>query len=400
MKAPPHPQARAAVLACSLALLAALCIFTWRTSLLHGPPLSDFYSFYAAADAMVRGANPYDHPTLMARWRDIAPTLGSIEHVTAIASPTTLLLVAPLVALAPAGAAAVWLAATLLMLAAIIWMVADLSHLTLPAGLILATFTLLLGPVQVGIQMGQCSTASIFCIVLGLWLGTRQRHRAAGMLLGLAAAWKPQLGGLAIIYFALTADRRTTIAALATGAAITAAALLWLTLGAEPWLETWRDNIATTMQGSALNSLSPSNPTRDHMINLQVFLMGLTGRPDLATSGAWLVTLLLLAIVLFNRQLRDAPPLLGLSLLLAIGCLPVYHRYYDAAFVVLVLGWLLAQPNRSFWPLKIAVLLFLAPVGLPTTLLAEASSPVRSRARGSGTPSRQASPACSSCCSA
>ncbi len=338
--------------------------------------MGDFHLFYASADALGQGENPYDLHAVQARWQTVAPRLAPID-MPPLAAPPTVLLIAPLVHFTPEIASAIWLGLSVLGVLAIIACTLNLAgcEWTEPSGLTVAACILLLGPVQVGVLMGQASTLSIACLFISMALVERGRSILGGLALGLAIALKPQIGGLLVVYLLLQKQWRASAVGLILFGSITAIAVAWLGASGHPWLRSWIDNIHLLSSAGAVNSIDVGNATRDHLMQLQVILMPVFGQRRLADILAWLIAAGL-AVVYLRIQIKTTeklPASLSLPVLLGIGCLPIYHRYYDSAFLAMMLAWLVMQWRREkrfgvMW-LALGLVPFLLPVGWPTNLV-------------------------------
>ena len=356
-------------------LLAVLTAAAGIELLLRGPVRAvgpggagDFAAPYAATRAWLQGGNPYDQDllarTLVAAGRETGAD-GRPLFTMSVYPPMTFV---PLSALAfpPWRAArATW---TVMVTAGVVGALLALARLVFPHSpdgrLAVVGAGLALAPFHTAISRGQPGALAIALSIVALAALARQRPRWAGLALGLAVVLKPQVALAFVLYAAVRREWRV----LATSAVVIAAALaigigaLWL--HDVPWMEHWMENLR---RESAGGEMDPAGVLASQMVDLRPLLVAL-GAPS-ATSMALGIGALLLAIalVLIRRPLTDS--LLAVAVLATWSVLVGYHRFYDAALVVLPVAWALRElaapgPHRRAACVTLAAAIpFLVPGG-------------------------------------
>jgi hypothetical protein len=311
---------------------------------------------FSAARAWLHGLNPYDAATLEAELSAaggaaLADT-GVLDVLLNAYFPATLVAHVPLAAFPWPAAKLLWLAANVAATAAMIWALCRLNDWRLRSrrAALLAAFTLALAPVHTSISTGQAAVLATCGIVAGALLHSRRRPYAAGAALGLALVLKLQLALPFLAYFAWR--RRWGTAATAAGVlgmlTLVAVGRMWL--AGVDWYPTWTANLAALFGRGGFNDASLTGPNRASLINLQYPLHTLIG--DGRTVNAIVFAAVGAAAVLTVAMIRDREPrreLLAFSLVAVLGLLVTYHRYYDAAVLVLPIAWgigALASPQR------------------------------------------------------
>ena len=122
--------------------------------------------------------------------------------------------------------------------------------------------------------------------------------------------------------------------------ALTAFAVLRMTLAGVPWIDSWLANLTSLSGPGGVNDPGELNPERYSLINLQYPLQSL----GFSTDAANLITFTLvgaaaLAMLSVIRGRDPAQELLALSTVAVLGLLVAYHRYYDAVILVLPIAW-------------------------------------------------------------
>jgi len=218
---PATPAAQRTRIVALVALLAVLAVSSARLILILAPaqPFGvDFFPLWAGARAAMtdpRQLFDFAHVTALQGW-PLGPRLRPYVY-----PPSALILLAPFAWLPMTAAYAAWTASTG---AFYLWAARRAGA---PIWLVLfpmVTLVAICGQVTYAVG-GLCLTA----------LSLRGRPLIAGVLLGMAAALKPQVLVLAPLGLAAARDWRTLLAATATGAGLCAAsAALW---GAQTWID-------------------------------------------------------------------------------------------------------------------------------------------------------------------
>lgn len=362
--------------------VAAAWFFCLCFGLTNRPRLWDFGIVYSMSGVWADGGNPYD---LTMVWRHWWTDLGGLEGVPyfgdfpLLVAPSVLPAVWVYTLLPPSAAARVWLAVSLLLLAGALAALLSMGQLrrSAMAGWLLPALALGMAPFQLGVITGQVALWAAAGLILAAWIecrsAGRSQHgsRSAGVILGIATALKPQLAGPFIIYCLWRRRWRSGSWAIAVFAAFLGIGLLKLHASGIPWLTSWRHNMMAISAPGAGNDFDFRNKTRDDLVQLQVLLWAITRNRAATNVLAWVVTTitgLVYAFVLLRRSGTASPPceLLSLAPLAALTLLPVYHRQYDAAILLIPLAWALSRLARpradgaSCWPAWMVVLSMLS----------------------------------------
>jgi hypothetical protein len=218
-------------------------------------------------------------------------------------------------------------------------------------------------PGHAGLSLGQPAVAACSLTLLGTYLAICDRPLLAGLLLGVAAGLKPQVGALGFVFAAVVRRPRVCIAGLVTLSILWGVGIVRLRYISPDWYAEWRANIA----GMPTLSYDLANPFRFEPINLEVLLQWLIAdsntrrlvAPALVAIpfGWWFARMFL------NRRAVDT--MLSCGALFALGLIPVYHRPYDAIVLLVLCAWAVrhvAQRRyRGALPLLAVLAVFLVP---------------------------------------
>jgi Glycosyltransferase family 87 len=344
-----------------LLLVAAATEFMVRgpLRLRHGTEWNDFLSPYIQSGLWIQGADPYAAKNLVKHWparkpmftfvmRDAAD--GSLVAKRGVPSPypiTSFVVLSPLALLSWNMAQFVWIVLSVGAVAIMICSVVAMAGVSWrePKAWIFAAFTLALAPIHTGLVTENPAVLVVALCVATVWVAEHSRENLAALLLALTVCLKPQVGICFLLFFLL--QRRWRIAWVASGLCsfIALIAISRMSIAGTPWLFTYINNSRQAFSSGAINDFSEANPVWFHMLNLQVALDPLPGKVSSSNFGALAVGVVLMCgwLRLGLKSGRHSTPLLSLSTLVVISLLPIYHRSYDAALLVLPLGWALLQ---------------------------------------------------------
>ncbi len=256
------------------ALVAGCVFFSWR-----GPVRAvsywgsyDFTLIYSSARAWVQGESPYEKEAVTRAWMSGG---GPAERDPMIArGPATLVYPPPaLAALAPIAVMpwklAVWTLAVLNTVL-VAWSLAALAKMAGLKGAARVGFFaagIWLGPAMTAVAQGQTGLIVLGCVCLGALLRWKGGRVGAGVLLGLGAAIKPQLGLLFIVYEIGRLRWRAAIAAVGIILVLTLIGAGRMQMAGVDWNTQWRANLAAFTK---LDDANPglANPIRYQLINL------------------------------------------------------------------------------------------------------------------------------------
>jgi hypothetical protein len=197
----------------------------------------------------------------------------------------------------------------------------------------------------------------------------RQQDITAGLLIGAAVALKPQVGLPFLFFYFLQRRQRVVGIAFLVVLVLAATAILYLFVNHAQWLESYGyDNRELFAYGS-LGDFTQGNPIRFGLINLQVLLYTFVGDRTtanlVALGGSAAMGICWLRLL--RRKNGSENELLGLSTLVVLSLLPVYHRVYDASLLMFPLAWSVTEFSGPFrrWARRALLLIsvFLLPGG-------------------------------------
>ncbi len=330
-----------------LLVLLAIGLFLWRGPVrAMGPGMSaDFALVQGAAVAFWAGENPYDAAVL----DEIFRQTGAGERFPQwrgsrdlLYPPTTFLLYAPFgVVDFPAGRIA-WLLLNCLSVGVVFESLRRLigAPLRSDASLLLGAVTLAWAPALTTFAYGQTPLPVLACVCAGHALRSAGRPKTAGVLFGIAAALKPQIGLVFIAYEAFRRRWWTSGVALALLLALIAAATVRLHVAEVDWLTSLRGNVEAFTNGGA-GDPTPANPIRHQLLNLHYPLHELIESRAAVQAGvlAIVTALSLWYFVVWVRRREERTELLTLAMACPLSLLLVYHRTYDAVLVLIPVAW-------------------------------------------------------------
>ena len=346
---------------------------------------NDFLSPYIQASAWTRGLDPYSPETLLALWPEGAPRFlflpievadGSILRKRGI--PTaypipSLVLIAPLSRLPWGLAYGLWLAIHLALFGLMLSALVALAGFSCrdPLAVLLVAFTLALAPFHTGLVTGNPALIAVEAAVISLWTARQGYDVLTAILLTVSAGLKPQIGFCFLLYYLMRRRWRLLGRTLALLMFLTALGLLRMALAHTPWLANYLKDNQVLLESGILSHFTPANPMRFGLINLQVVLYSLVGSVSVANRlavsiGATFLVVWLVVILRRNRRDEEELELLDAGAIAVLSLLPIYHRFYDAALLVLPLCWAMVsfRKARTFSSLTLLLLLpFLIPGG-------------------------------------
>jgi hypothetical protein len=325
---------------------------------------NDFLSPYIQANAWIRGLDPYSPQVLLKLWpaqalhfsflpKEVANgTLVANRGIPTAYPITALVLVAPFSALPWYVAYAVWLAINLVLFSVMVCVLRSLAAVSYrdAAGILLIAGALALAPFHTGIVTGNVSLVAIELSVIAIWAARRRQDVAAAVLLAIAAGLKPQIGLCFLLYYLVRRRWRIVGVGLALLAGLAVVGLLRLELGHTPWLGNYLNDNHVLLETGVLGNFTSINPTRFGLINLQVALYPLFGSIGLTNGvamSAGIIFLMAWLIGMARTSSHEDLELLDLSAIAIISLLPIYHRFYDAALLILPLSWVIVSFRKS-----------------------------------------------------
>ena len=371
----PRQPARLARVVWVLGLLAVSLVgaqFIWRGPVRALRDGHDFSMMYGAARVWLEGGNPYRFsPVVQALRKNGGDIHQRFTKRTLISlyPPTLYVVLAPLAPYSWPAARASWLLFNLVALAGLGIGVIKLSRLA-NARMGIATVTCILlmwAPIHTCLRLGQTSLIVAACIVLGLSAMAKRRGVTTGILLGLAVALKPHVGGLFVAYLILRRHWQAVIYAAGVVAVIGLVGVVRLEQFSPGWASDWFDNVRFFKVGG-IGDPAQSNPLAYHTINMHALLHTFTDHRRLVNTTVYVIvgSTLLLAIRLAGKSSEKTPELAFVSVLAVASLLVVYHRFYDATLLLLPIVWVAARwfqkrRDRVLWISILTLVPFLVP---------------------------------------
>jgi hypothetical protein len=306
---------------------------------------NDLSQNYTASKLWLNGLSPSDPRNFVVLWKhETGARLELTDIRTHLAPPLGGLVVLAPIAVFPFRVAKIlWLIVLLISFAGSVW------ALLLAGGfrrdelrtLAFVGASLALAPFQTGIASGNTSIFVIGLCAVAILAAIRSRDVAAGVLFGLACSLKPQIGAFLVLYYLVRRRWQLFGTAVGTTTGLTLGAALYLQLRGAPWIYDYLHNAQGFVTANHLDDFSTVNPSRFTLINLQVPFFSITGQSSSANLLAFAVTGFLLCIWLYwvVRSPERELELLSLGAISVLALLPVYHRFYDAALVIVPLCW-------------------------------------------------------------
>ncbi|MGA6980881.1 MAG: glycosyltransferase family 87 protein [Candidatus Sulfotelmatobacter sp.] len=299
---------------------------------------NDFSEPYVGSWLLRHGENFYDSTLTTATATQLT---GSRVDLVLIYQPTTLLLVMPFTFLPWAWANTIWLTLGLAAIGITISLLIRLSGLRFAddRAWVFATFILTFAPLHQAFHIGNVALMAVPLCFLGIYLAEERWDFAAGVILAIATALKPQLGLWVLLFYLIQLRKRFVVGALLPAAALAGAMIHYpVPLGA--LISGYRANLHYWFApGHLIGFTEGSLPF--HVSTMQVVLYQIVHRVTLTSVIAQLLFMLGLTLWVFamvrNRFQVSVP--LAISSLLALSFISLYHSVPDTTILTLALCW-------------------------------------------------------------
>ncbi len=298
----------------------------------------DFMPVYTGAKCLLHGCNPYDPLQLKQQG---SQEMNSPSMDTPNYPPSTLLVLSPF-ALPPFPIARfLWFLLNGGLFVFSAWLIllqCPQSYRGLPT--IVVSLILVLSKNL--LWLGQPTIFALSLLIIGSYLFVRGRFLSIGaFLLMLSLAVKPQIGGLIVLYLLLSGIHRRYIVMAGAGALgllLSGGLILSEHAPSSHWKSDLRTNISATLKPGALNDPRPASGHAAEEINLQPVTSVVFSGEQEFNDAAYAIFLVLLAvwIIAFRRAHAEKEMyFLLLASLAVLSLLPIYHRSYDAALLII-----------------------------------------------------------------
>lgn len=336
---------------------------------LRAPHIStDFATVFASTRAWLHGGSPYADERLKQEYlagggdprRPLDPGVAPVY-------PPSLLPIAALAARADwTTARQIWLCLNLAACAAALWATLSLLRPWPRSRPLALLYGLLRSPVHSAIAYGQPVVIAGALAIGAVYFSISKRPMVSGLLLGLAAAAKPNVGLTAVAFVLIEGQAQTLIAGGVTCGAIWLAALLRAWPDSLAWIPEWLSAVhASLSQGT--NNFTILGPEPHKLVELQTLAGVFTTNQAVANWISYAVTGGMLAayLIWIRRKRLWATPFVTLAVVMPLTTLVTNHRYHDLFLLLLVLPLCGLLFERREWrlliPLAVPVLLLMVP---------------------------------------
>jgi hypothetical protein len=344
---------------CLLAFVAAVFIVRGPLRALAGPDLNDLISPHVQSIAWIHGEDPYSAQSLFLYWpkpaiRDRPPLRevqdGSlvIRHGIPTAYPITCFVVLSPFTVLPwpwVRFVSVFLSVGLFAMA--VWCLAMVGEIAGRRRWILVVAGLLLAPIHTGIATCNLAIIATELGIISLWANNAGKGRATGILVAICTGLKPQIGLCFLAFLMLRRRWRASALAIGAIALLVVVGLGRMQIAGTSWLAGYESDSRALLSTGVLGDFTERDPLRFGLINLQVGVYPLIGDRNMTNLTVALFSAMLVsrfAILLLRKGVRD--DLLTLSTLAVLTLIPIYHRFYDAALLLIPLCYLLRQLGK------------------------------------------------------
>lgn len=311
----------------------------------------DFQAVYYGTRCLLEHHNPYKVAELASVYKADGgeypgETAKNRQLVTLYVNlPTTFLFVAPLAMLPYWAGQAIWvlfLAGVFLLAAILMWRLGE----GYSPGVSVSLICILLVESELTFATGNTAGIVIGLCLAAVWCFVRERFVTVGVLcLAASVAIKPHDAGLIWLYFLLVGGvyRKRALQAFAITAALSVAALVWVTAVAPHWIEDWSANMATISGPNGLNNPGPvslTGNTAGMVIDLQAVIAVFRNDPLIYNAISYAVCgamLLIWAVTTIRSRFSPARALYALAAIVPLTMLITYHRPYDAKLLLLTI---------------------------------------------------------------
>lgn len=332
-------------LAIAALVLAALFFFVNRGPYraLRFSTTGDFSSVYAASRCWLHGADPYLRTSLQAELERAGapPDIKRDQDVNpSVYLPSALLWTASLAWLPWYPANTLWCLLSLVLLAASLASILDCSPLTPRARWCVTAAALVFSPTYVGVYDGNPSVNAIALVSLAICRTLCKSGRGAGLLLGLAFCFKPQIALCGFCLLFLWRRWRSIFAAGAVfGVSLLAGILVVSSFGTQwQWWHHERQNIAASFQPGGQSDPTPESPVAWQMLNAQTLVSYVIRDRRACDLAVWFLAACLVGcFVLCRRRRYSGGQWQDVAFFSAWTLTLTYHRYYDAQLLLLTI---------------------------------------------------------------
>jgi Glycosyltransferase family 87 len=321
---------------------------------------NDFSDPMVGAHLWRRGQNPYDVALAKATAKELT---GSQMRLVPVYPPPAYLIVTPLTVLPWKWAKILWILLSTASVALVAFSLVRIGHFTInqPKAWLLIAVAFAFRPFHTAIQVGNVVVITAAICLVAIELANRCHDVASGVLLAIATCLKPQNCIWIFAFYLFTRRWRVVVAGVLSGLALTGAAVVRIPLSVSALIANYRANVHYWFGPGGENDFTSANPFRFPLVNLQVVFFPLVHRTAIANALALAIFasgFVVWAYAILRGGGKSVP--LGISSLLALSFVAVYHRVNDAGVLTLALCWALGESGeRLKWAKRSAVLMVL-----------------------------------------
>ena len=343
--------------------------------------LNDFISPYVQAKALVEGRDPYSPDTLIQLWpasvghfnflaREKAEGVLTVRRGIPTAYPLNCLFLLSIFDLFPWPVAnLLWVSLNVALFFCMLVCLVSLAKLPWRSWRthLLLALSLAFAPFQTGIGTGNPAILSVELAMIAMWAAQRQHNVEAGALLAIAISLKPQLALPLLLCYVLQRRWRLCLVSIGLVASFLAISVVRLGIAGTPWVQSYRTDSYILLKSGVLSDFTERNPLRFGLINAHVLFYALTENREVAGILSLLLgAALFVCWLYFAWRRKSVADVLAAGTLLTISLLPAYHRFYDAAVLILPLWWAVtAVTSQANKRIAIGVLTCLVPFFVP-----------------------------------
>jgi hypothetical protein len=260
----------------------------------------------------------------------------------------------------------IWLGLNLAACAAAFWATLSLLRPWPRSRPLALLYGLLLSPVQSAIAYGQPVVIAGALVIGSVYFSISKRPIVSGLLLGIAAAAKPNVALTAVLFVLIEGQVQTLIAGAVICGAIWLAAILRAWPDSLAWIPQWLSTMHASLS-EGTNNFTILGPEPYKLVQLQTVAGVFTTNQAIANWISYAVTgAMLAAYLIWIREKRlYATPFVTLAVVMPLTTLVTNHRYHDLYLLLLVLPLCGLLFERREWrlliPLAVPALLLIVP---------------------------------------
>ncbi len=328
------------------------------------PGRTDFSEVYASTWLWRHGQDFYSSALATAVHERL---VGVRVQLAPIYPPTALVLLSPFTFLPWKWANFIWLVLGLGGVAAtvfLLWRLGGSVNWSLQT-MALFTFLLSFDPLHQAFHLGNVALLVVPLALWGILLAERGRNGPAGLIIGISACLKPQIGLWILLYYLLRGRRQVLFGALASCASVAAILLMRPVVLFESLPDYWANLHFWFAPGRPYGFTEGALPFHVNIVQILLY-QGLHNvfATNVTAHLLFLSGLAFWSLMLWRARFR-IPAALAIASLLALSFVSVYHSVADTTILTLALCWAIPAGNQSWTRTRIATCVVLLLMMLP-----------------------------------